>query len=76
MDEKFLEMAEAREQQLRDIGLKNAAAQMAPQTHPDFDGTHCIDCEAEIPPGRLALGRIRCVDCQEHMEKRSAYTRK
>lgn len=43
-----------------------------PQTHPDFDGVHCIDCDIEIPPRRLAItGCIRCVDCQELVELKS-----
>lgn len=41
-----------------------------PQTHPDFDGIHCIDCDISIPPRRLEiLGCIRCVDCQDYFEK-------
>lgn len=34
--------------------------------HPD-----CVDCGEDIPEGRLKLGRVRCVDCQEYLEKRS-----
>ena len=36
-----------------------------PQSHPDFNGTDCIECSATIPAGRLALGRIKCIECQE-----------
>lgn len=39
-----------------------------PETHPDFDGLHCVECDDEIPPQRLALCRVRCVHCQEHLE--------
>ena len=31
---------------------------------------NCDDCDEEIPPQRLALGRIRCVACQ-HIRERS-----
>lgn len=31
--------------------------------------TECIDCDDEIPQGRLALGKVRCIDCQELKEK-------
>lgn len=31
--------------------------------------THCVECEDEIPAGRLALGKVRCVHCQEFLEK-------
>lgn len=40
----------------------------APETHPDFDGQHCIDCGEEIPAPRLALFKIRCVECQRALE--------
>ena len=47
-----------------------ARGKSAPEHDPSFDGTHCIedDCGAVIPPARLALGRIRCVDCQRLTE--------
>jgi hypothetical protein len=32
--------------------------------------TECIDCGDDILEGRLKLGRIRCVICQEKLEKR------
>ena len=39
------------------------------------DGTwpeeYCIDCGEEIPTARLALGRVRCVECQTILEKKS-----
>ncbi len=40
-----------------------------PETHPDFDGKHCVDCDDEIPPQRLALCRVRCVHCQKFLEE-------
>lgn len=44
---------------------------VAPESHPDFDGEHCIDCDAEIPQVRLNMGKIRCVDCQSELELRN-----
>ena len=41
----------------------------APEFDPEFDGVHCIECDAEIPAARLKLHKIRCVDCQEELEK-------
>ena len=41
---------------------------VAPETHPDFDGLHCIDCDEEIPELRLKMGRMRCVHCQSELE--------
>ena len=31
--------------------------------------TECIECEEEIPTGRLNLGKVRCIDCQELRER-------
>lgn len=42
-----------------------------PQTHPDFDGKHCVECEIVIPKLRLDAGRVRCVECQEEIENES-----
>lgn len=33
--------------------------------HPD-----CIDCGEEIPQGRLELGKVRCIYCQEALERK------
>lgn len=46
------------------------------QTHPDFDGEHCVDCDAEIPAARLKWGRVRCTMCEgiiEHKKKTIGY---
>ncbi len=32
--------------------------------------TECVDCDIDIPKDRQALGRVRCVDCQETKEKK------
>lgn len=51
--------------------MRRALGKSGPESHPDFDGVHCVepDCEIEIPTARLALGKVRCVDCQELLEK-------
>lgn len=51
--------------------LADHKTKVAPESHPDFDGEHCIDCDAEIPEVRLNMGRIRCVDCQSELELRN-----
>jgi RNA polymerase-binding transcription factor DksA len=53
-----------------DADIKNARAGAAPESHPDFDGKHCVEeeCGVKIPAARLKLGRIRCVDCQGRRE--------
>lgn len=62
----------AQHQQLREqAAIHERARQMARlETHPDFDGEHCLDCDIEIPESRLKLGKIRCVDCQQLLEDR------
>ena len=72
MDENHFEMAERLEQAQRDSAIKAAAKASAPEKHPDFDGAHCVDCDIEIPDGRLKLGKVRCVDCQSHLERSRA----
>lgn len=54
-----------------DKAVTEARKANAPQTHPDFDGEHCIDCDAKIPKERLAMGKIRCVECQSALEPHS-----
>lgn len=51
--------------------LERVRVQALPETHPDFDGTHCLDCGDQLPAARLLLGRIRCVVCQEAVETRA-----
>lgn len=42
-----------------------------PETHPDFDGVHCVECDQEIPAQRLAMLRVRCTHCQSILEYRN-----
>lgn len=47
--------------------FREAAIAKACRTEPtpqEFDGENCTVCGLEIVPGRLALGKFRCVDCQ------------
>lgn len=58
----------------RDASLSSMRGKLAPETHPDFDGTHCVEefCGEEIPAARLAMKKVRCVDCQTAKEKLEA----
>jgi phage/conjugal plasmid C-4 type zinc finger TraR family protein len=49
--------------------LRDARRKTQPETHPDFDGKHCVECGEIIPKARLALGRVRCVECQSVLER-------
>ena len=57
------------EVQFTDAALEAAREKAKPQFHVDFDGAHCVECGEAIPAVRLALGRVRCVACQEHLER-------
>jgi len=70
--EVFDEAEHAQHQQLREqAAIQERARLLArPETHPDFDGFHCVDCDDELPAFRLKIGRVRCVDCQQAIEDR------
>ena len=55
---------------INNAGIAAAALRVAPEKHPDFDGKHCVTCGEDMPPVRLAYGRIRCVHCQTILERR------
>lgn len=61
-------------QQLNDMALADVRGKARPQQTQNADGTwpspYCVECEEEIPLARLNLGRIRCIDCQQVLERR------
>ena len=63
------EQASAVERNFLAASLRLQQEKLKPQTHPDFNGTDCLDCGDEIPAARLAMHRIRCVHCQTALEK-------
>ncbi len=46
----------------------------APEQIQNEDGswpeTECVDCGCDIEEGRLNLGKVRCLRCQETLEKK------
>ena len=64
------EMASAYEMGFIKDALKRHQEKLAEEKHPDFDGESCVNCGFEIPVLRLNMGKIRCVHCQEKLEKR------
>lgn len=57
--------------------LQKHKEKLAPEIHPDFDGESCVVCGCEIPVFRLNMGKVRCVHCQEKLEKtRKLYAQK
>lgn len=59
---------------LTEGAVEAARRASAPETHPDFDGSSCVDCGNDIPQGRLVLGKVRCVECQGAKEHRGRQT--
>lgn len=59
---------------LTEGAVEAARRASAPETHPDFDGQCCVDCGADIPPGRLALQKVRCIECQSEREQRTKFS--
>lgn len=62
------DMASAIEMGFIAKALNDHKNKVKPETHPNFDGVHCVDCDAVIPKLRLDMGRVRCVDCQSELE--------
>ena len=48
-------------------------AKAAPEQVPNPDGSWptmtCIDCDEDLNPARLLMGRVRCIACQTCKEK-------
>lgn len=65
-------------QQLADAAIMEAQRAAAPQQVQCVDGSwpnpEC-ECGEEIPIERLRLGRIRCVDCQDRLERNQRWVR-
>jgi len=74
MNENDFELAERQDQLVRDLGAKRAQAALAPQFHPNFDGEHCVGCGEPLPSVRLAMGRVRCTECQGREERKNGGT--
>jgi ribosomal protein S27E len=63
------DMASDMEEAFREKAIEYAQSHIR-QHHPDFDGVNCLDCEEPMIAFRLTMGRIRCVYCQEIVERR------
>lgn len=67
-----LDAASELTQQLTEAYVHNARAGAKPEQTQNADGTwprtEC-DCGDPIPQARLALGKIRCISCQQDWER-------
>lgn len=77
-DDVFDEADHAQWQQLREqADIQSRAMQLnRPETHPDFNGSECVECGIEIPLARLKMHKVRCVDCQNELEQERARTQR
>lgn len=68
-----LDQASNLTEQLTTGYVNHVRNRMRPEQVRNADGTwphpNCVDCEIDIPPARLEMGRIRCVNCQEDEER-------
>ncbi|MCX8013992.1 MAG: hypothetical protein N3A02_06850 [Rectinema sp.] len=55
--------------------LRDVRRNVLPESHPDFDGKHCVVCGEDIHPVRLAMSRIRCAECQAVIESQKKFFR-
>jgi RNA polymerase-binding transcription factor DksA len=65
-----IDIACEQEDFFRQEAIRRQALASAQEYDPEFDGVHCIACDDDIPDGRLLLGKIRCITCQEIKERR------
>lgn len=70
-----LDQAQAINEQHQEASLALFRERSKPEQVRNEDGSwphpECIDCGVDIPEGRLNLGKVRCLDCQELLERRS-----
>lgn len=72
-----LDIAGKTTEMLRGEAERRARALSAPERDARFDGISCVEegCGITMPAERLALGRIRCIDCQVELETRNKQRR-
>lgn len=51
--------------------MRKAAAEQVQNPDGSWPVTECVDCGIDIEPGRIQLGKVRCLTCQEVLEKRN-----
>lgn len=76
MSEKYTEQVDQANQIAEEFTaahVQRIQARNKPEQVRNEDGTwpheECVDCDEPIPEGRLSLGKVRCISCQEHKEK-------
>ena len=64
-----LDIANDHAEMFTSIAERKARGKSGPESHPDFDGAHCVVCGEAIPATRLALGKVRDIECQQKLER-------
>jgi len=68
-----IDQASEVEAKFRDKALEECRRRNVQEQTRNPDGswptTECVDCDEPIKPARLAMGKIRCVDCQSRRER-------
>ncbi len=63
MDELHIEQAELFVAQEREQKLQEIANAVKPETHPDFDGAHCVECGNAMTLQEKSTNHYICNDC-------------
>jgi RNA polymerase-binding transcription factor DksA len=69
LEENELEMAEMLSQAHMENMIAVSRMALAPEIHEKFNGTSCVECGNDIHKDRLAMGRVRCTNCQSAQER-------
>lgn len=71
-DADILDQASKLTQTLTNAYISNVQDAALPEQKQNGDGSwphaQCVDCDIDIPQGRLRLGKIRCIECQKDLE--------
>jgi RNA polymerase-binding transcription factor DksA len=71
LNDKTLEMAERLVAAQVDVQVARARTKQSDLAQfAGWDGETCFDCGDAYPAERIAMGRVRCVHCQEVAEKK------
>ena len=70
----ILDQADEATQRFREAKEAEIRQKLKPEQVQNDDGTwpheFCVECGDDLPLGRIELGRIRCVVCQEKIERK------
>lgn len=65
-----LDMASEMEMAFTEKAVEAVTSRLRAEHHPDFNGVDCLECAEPLMPLRLTDRRMRCVPCQDRLERR------